>query len=242
MDRGIYIAVAGAINQERVVETITNNLAGAGVSGFKRDIAIFSIYTPKLPVGTFPVKERVFPDRGTSVIDLSQGPLERTGNPLDLAISGEGFFVVQTPEGRRYTRMGNFILGRDGTLQTQDGYPVEGEGGVIRLTQGSISVAGDGTVSVDDEEIGRIRVVTFDDPSVLRKVGKGLFAPSRQGINERPAEEATVMEGYLERSNVNPVKEMVSMIAALRAYEAHLKLIQGFSDVTERTIRAAERG
>ena len=240
MDRGIYIAVAGAVNQERLVETIANNLAGLGVPGFKRDIPVFSTYNPQRALG-FPLRAVVFPDRGVSAVDLSQGVLERTGNPLDLAISGEGFFVIRTPEGRRYTRMGNFVIARDGTLQTQEGYPVEGVNGVIRLTGGSPSISGDGTVSVDGEEVGRIKIVTFDDPMALKKVGKGLFALSRQGVRERPATGAGVMAGYLERSNVDPVKEMVSMIAAMRAYETHLKLIQGFSDIADRTIRATER-
>ncbi len=237
MDRGVYVAVAGAVNQERVVETIAHNLAGLGVSGFKRDISIFKVYMDGL---LSPIRGLTFPDRGRTAVDLSQGLLERTGNPLDIAIEGEGFFVVQTPGGKRYTRMGNFTRGSDGTLQTLDGYPVEGEGGVIRLTQGSVAVAPDGTVSVDGEEVGRIKIVTFDDPLSLRKVGRGLFALSA-GV-ERPSERATLMQGYLERSNVNPVEEMVSMIAAMRAYETNLKLIQGFSDLADRVIRAAERG
>jgi len=241
MDRGIYVTAAGALGQDKGMGIIANNLAGGSVMGFKKDIPVFSIYNIPLTYPLSPISggEKVFVNISGMVTDFSQGILKATGNPLDVAISGDGFFVVQTPEGRRYTRKGDFIIDNTGLLKTKDGYQVEGEGDVITLTPGEVSIEQDGTISVNGNVVGRLRLVTFPKPYPLEKVGGGLFRVSGGDVAELPAEGASIMQRHLEMSNVNTIQEMVSMINGLREYESQLKVIQGFDDITDKAIRLA---
>jgi len=152
------------------------------------------------------------------VLDLASGALEPTGNPLDLAIRGDAFFVVETPEGERYTRNGALMLNSEGVLVTSDGNPVIGSGGLLRfdVQDGAPSIAADGTVSTETGPKGRLRLVRFADPQRLEHLGGNLFA------SPEPAEaapEAQVQAGYVERSNVSPVLEMSRMIDVSRQYE-----------------------
>ncbi|MBI5598576.1 MAG: flagellar hook basal-body protein [Deltaproteobacteria bacterium] len=246
MDRGVYVAITGGIGQDRLMEAITGNLAGSNVVGFKRDVPVFSVYdAPLAPPVAGGMTEKVFANATDIFTDFSQGMMKSTGNPLDVAISGDGFFVVQTPDNNSmYTRKGDFTLDSEGRLTTKGGYAVEGEGGVIQLTPdeaslSKISIEKDGTLSLNGTIVDKIRVVTFPDPNVLRKAGSGLFAAAG-GAAGVPAEgEAAVMQGHLEMANVNAVGEMVSMMTAMRAYESGMKLIQGFDTITDTAIKLA---
>ncbi len=243
MDRGVYIAAVGCIGQDRVVDVIANNLAGSDEVGFKKDLPVFKVYSPEVDSSIYTDSsegnDMVFALTKGIVTDISQGEIKETGNPLDLAISGDGFFVVKGKEKTFYTRRGDFVVDKDGRLSTKDGYLVQGEGGVITLTSGEVSVGEDGTVSVDGEEVGRIKLVSFKKPDLLEKAGAGLFRlkDSKAQI-ERP-KNSSILQGHLEMSNVDAVKEMVSMITALRAYESHMRLIKAFDEMTENSIRLA---
>jgi flagellar basal-body rod protein FlgG len=162
---------------------------------------------------------------------FEQGSYKSTDSRVDIALSGEGFFAVQTPLGERYTRNGSFKLGKEGILETKEGYPVLGENGIINLEDDRIFINEDGIMytSEDMEVVDRLRVVRFDNERYLKKSGSSLYIDTEisgsayiaEG-NERPQ----FLQGYLETSNVNVVNEMVQMIEVNRAYEANQKTIQ----------------
>lgn len=231
---GIYEVLSGALTQEKRLEVITNNLANVNTIGFKRDLPLFETIHPKVP-------ERPLPDGAVSptpvyaalrdvVPDLSTGPIRSTGEPLDVAIEGAGFFSVQTPQGVRYTRGGSFTLDAQGRLVTQGGFPVLGTGGPITLPPGSVSIDPDGKISVKGTEVGAqpievdtLPVIQFPDGVRLKKVGETLFETTGVGT---PSVEGLLLQGSLEGSNVNPVEEMISMIQVSRLYESAQKAIQ----------------
>ena len=147
-----------------------------------------------------------------------------------MALSGEGFFAVQTPVGERYTRNGNFMLGKEGILETKDGYPLMGENGAIHVEDDKFTVNEDGMIySKDGELIDRIKVVRFDNERYLKKMGNSLWSSndiSGEAYVAEGLERPKMMQGYMETSNVNVVNEMVKMIEVNRAYEASQKTIQ----------------
>ncbi|MCK5237627.1 MAG: flagellar basal-body rod protein FlgF [Deltaproteobacteria bacterium] len=243
MDRGIYMGVAGGIVQSKTLDIITSNLAGSNVAGFKKDLPVFNVQflsqlAPSSQVGG---GSKAFVNIDEVATNFSQGVLTRTGNPVDVAISGDGFFVVEGNNERLYTRRGDFTIDAGGFLATKGGNRVFGDGGPIALGAGEIVISEDGTVTVNGENTGQLSVVTFPEPYAIRKVSGGLFAPTGEGSNEVASENATILQGRLESSNVSAVKEMVAMINALRAYESHMKLIKGFDDITGQAIKMANR-
>jgi flagellar basal-body rod protein FlgF len=191
----------------KMLDIIANNLANAETTGFKRDF------------GTILELENTY-QVGTSV-DLSPGDLVATQNDLDVAINGAGFFAVQTPQGIRYTRAGNFALSDKGDLVTKDGMPVlSSSDSPIHVGAGSITIQGDGVVSADGNEIATLKIVNFRTTEGLQKEGfhRFLWSGSPQDIEDVP--EPTVKSGYLERSNVNSGNEMVHLMAAYRDFES----------------------
>ena len=163
--------------------------------------------------------------------DFSEGSIKETGNSLDLAINGEGFFVVNTPDGPRYTRSGNFSLNGANMLSTQDGYPVMGENGPVIIEGGTVTIDPDGRVIVDGEEVNRLRIVDFPKPYNLKKIGNNLF----EADGAIPATNYSISQGFLEMSNVDQIKEMVSMIEILRGYESYRKVINAIDETASRT-------
>jgi flagellar basal-body rod protein FlgF/flagellar basal-body rod protein FlgG len=153
-------------------------------------------------------------------LNLATGQLQATGNDFDVALQGSGFFVVQTSDGVKYTRNGQFKLGADRTLITSAGDPVMGEGGVIRLPAGQLSVSTDGTMSVDGALVGRLRVIDFPPATALEAVGNGYFdAPA---ANARPATQIAIRQGAIEQSNVDPIAEAIGLVALQR----HAEMLQ----------------
>ncbi len=230
----VYPALSGALAQEKRLEMITNNLANVSTSGFKKDFALFEGLTPKVDALTHPIEEVLLVDAtyGTLVdivTDFSAGDIQVTNEPLDIAIQGEGFFGVQSPNGVQYTRSGHFTLDAAGQVVTMQGYPVLGGSGPIILPSGQVTIQSDGTlfvneVGADPVEIDQIPIYVVSDPSTLEKVGGNLFTVTRgQAIQSL---EASLQQGALEGSNVNPVEEMVAMIDVMRLYEAAQKAIQ----------------
>jgi len=161
--------------------------------------------------------------------------MKYTGNPLDVAINGPGFFVVDTPRGELYTRMGNFSLNDKGELVTHEGYTLKGKGKSIKIEGTEITIDRKGAVTVDKVEVDTLKLVDFEDYTALRKVGDNLFEDS--GGNVRKAEECEIKHRTLELSNINIVKEMVKMIDVLRLYESYQKVIQSLDETTSRATR-----
>lgn len=241
----IYPVLSGALAQEKRLEVITNNLANVTTSGFKKDVAVFEGLTPLLtdaagtdvqPVSHLLGSDSTFGRLKKVSTDFSAGAIQMTGEPLDLAVQGEGFFAVQSPEGVRYTRNGHFTLDAEGQIVTSSGFPVLGSGGPITLPPGTVSIDSNGRVSVRGLEAGAIvteievlPVYTVSNPDQLRKVGGSLFEViSGTAV---PLLEGRVLQGALEGSNVNPVEEMVAMIEVMRLYEAAQKAIQTADDI-----------
>lgn len=235
MDRGIFVALSGATLHEKRLEILTDNLANVNTAGFKKRKPVFEDAMPS-PYGprTFSVLKEV-------VTDMSQGATERTGRPLDVAIRGDGFFAVQTPNGVRYTRDGSFTVGPDNTVSTNEGHPVIGEQGVIKLTSSDVSIDTTGVVQYSGGAvIDRLKLVNFNNPALLRREGS-YFVPAA-GAQEVPAGEDTqVQQGYVEVSNVNAVRAMTTMIEAMRSYETHAKMIQSIDDMTKKAIEEVGR-
>lgn len=223
----------------RQMETIATNLANANTAGFKAEAMIFTEFlerTPK-PDGPLSMVHDV-----TFLRDMSEGDMQGTGNPLDLAISGEGFFAVQTDQGERYTRHGAFQLDNLGQLVTLAGDQVLDAGGApILVPPGTeqITIARDGTVSADAQEIGRVQVVTFDEPGALSKEGNSLYDAGEQA--PRPAPEAEVLQGTIEGSNVNGVEEMTRMIDVVRSYQSAARMADAEHERIRRAIETIIR-
>jgi len=159
-------------------------------------------------------------------INFEQGQLQQTGNSFDLALGDKGFFCIETSQGERYTRNGEFTKDSEGYLVNKDGYKVLGESGYIKLDGGNMTVNEKGEVYSDAQLVDKLKLVDFNDYTILRKEGDGLLK-IEEGIEAEPVIRAgTVHQGFLEDSNVNSVKEMVEMITMMRTYEANQKMIK----------------
>ncbi|MDY6880757.1 MAG: flagellar basal-body rod protein FlgF [Desulfatiglans sp.] len=253
MSGTIYIAASGALAFQKRLEIISNNLANINTKGFKEDLTLFRSYLPgpsdavKADIEEYLASEEVdlldphlsnnfLVKVEDTITDFSPGDMRRTGNVLDLALEGDGFFCVNTPDGTQYTRKGNFTMNNDGVLVTEEGHPVLGNGGEIEVDGRDVVVDAQGNVSVDGNQIDTLRIVSFSDNSVLKKVGDVLFAPIDEQVSEESAEGVTVNQGFLESSNVNAVQAMVEMIEVLRGYESYQKILRSIDDLTLQTI------
>lgn len=221
MENALLVGLSRQMALRRELDVIANNMANVSTTGFKARSARFSEYV--MPVA----KDDNFlrPDRRLSYvidqgtpIDPSNGPIERTGNPLDAAVKGEGFFVVQTAGGERYTRSGAFDINSRGELVTQQGHRVAGENGPIVMAPGEtgIRMSADGTVSTDQGQRGKLRLVKFANPQSIRSEGDNLFSATAPAQPVGPT--GQIEPGALERSNVKPIIEMSRLLDVQRTY------------------------
>lgn len=241
MSGGMYLAAAGALVQQMRLEVLSNNIANINTVGYKAEKPVFRVddgvgAVPPMPPADPSQPLSPYAPPFSAVIDFSQGAMQTTGNPLDVAINGDGFFSIQTPEGIQYTRQGSFTLNTEGVLVTQDGYPVMGEGGEIALEAGTVDIDMQGTVSVDGDEVGRLLVTAFPNDGSLKKSGNGRFVPTDPAIQGRQPEGSMVRQGQLESANVNAVLAMTEMIETSRAFEAYQKVIKSADDATAKSI------
>jgi flagellar basal-body rod protein FlgG len=239
MNRGIYPILSGALAQERQVQVFANNVANVNTAGFKQDEAMFrSLIAHRLgsmmPTGS---NERIFVSSQGLKTVFDSGRLRKTGNPLELAIRGAGFFEVKTPQGMRYTRNGIFHLDHQRRLVTEMGYPVMGSRGEIKLERGEVQIGPTGVIQVNGQEAATIRFVDFPESQRPQKAEGGFFA----GENPKPAKDAVVESGYIEESNVSALTEMVKLIQGMRMYESAQKLIQTFDRMTEMSVQEVGR-
>jgi len=241
MIRGIYTAASGMVAESLRTDTIANNLANVNTAGYKKDVAISkdfrSMYIQRINDGT---DAPVIGNMGVgSVIDEiapihSAGPMVQTGNTFDLAIDGQGYFTVDTPNGVRYTRNGSFTRNALGELVTQDGYRVLGQNGPLRVNGDKVAVSGDGQVSVDGMVTGSLQLVNFADEKQLTKEGSSLYVAA--ACAQTSPMEGIVRQGVVEQSNVNAVSEMVNMIAGYRAYETNAKAVQAQDELLDKAV------
>lgn len=245
MQNALLVGLSRQVTLERQMDVIANNVANANTNGFKADHSLFEEYlNSNAHEDNFLTPDRRVSyvlDRGT-FRDMSQGPLQATKNPLDLAIDGAGFLVVQTAAGERYTREGNLQLNSQGQLVTANGDPVLGNNGPITIqqTDHDLNVSPDGTVTVlegtnrVDTIRAKLRIVSFDDPQKLLKQGFNLYAAG--GAVAQPDTKSTVLQGHIEKSNVNSVVEMTRMLEVTRAYTQLANLLQQQSDLHKSAI------
>jgi flagellar basal-body rod protein FlgF len=175
--------------------------------------------------------------------DFGQGALTKTGGELDMAIEGQGFFQVQTPQGPRFTRDGRFTTDPGGRLVTQAGNPVlDASGGeiVIDMEKGALQVGADGSLSQGQEQVGKVGMFAFANAGALEKSGDNLFR-NASNLQATPAAEAKLRQGHLEGSNVKPVLEMTRMVEVSRAYESTAKLMDSEFDLSRRAVERLGR-
>ena len=215
--------VQGGLRQERKLESISNNLANAETIGFKKDTISFD-------------------DKFKAQInkDYSQGTLQTTGNALDVALSGPGFFKIDTRDGIRYTRNGNFSLDINGALVDQNGNPVLGQGGAIVIAgedmEQTLSINQGGEIMIAGEVIDTLDVVTFNDLRKLEREAENLLSYKGRTLDEIRVEEAVVQQRALESSNIQVVDEMVRMIDYNRMFETFSKSIMTFDEIDNKAI------
>lgn len=233
--------------QQNRLDAISNNLANVDTAGFKRDVSVSKSFSElllrrteadgvyKTSMGSAdaaPVigKLGLGVETNENFTEFEQGSFRATSSATDLALGGEGFFAVETPLGERYTRNGNFLLGKEGILETKDGYPLLGENGYIHVEDDKFMINEDGMIySKEGEFIDRVRVVRFENDRYLKKMGNSLWSSneiSGDAFIAEGKERPKMLQGYMETSNVNVVNEMVRMIEVNRAYEANQKTIQ----------------
>lgn len=240
MDNALLLSLSNQMVARRSMEVIANNIANMNTTGFKRESPVFEAHLVRVDAkGGFgrTKKSLAFVRDALATHDMTNGELKTTGNQLDLAIEGEGFFTVATPEGERYTRNGNFGRDDTGRLVTSSGHAVLDDGGseiVFAPEETQITIARDGTISTEQGVRGRIGVVAFQNPQTLRPVGDSLWEAT-----DAPAlaEGNVVAQGMLESSNVQPVAEMVRMIEVMRSYQSSTELLNAGDDLSRRAVQ-----
>jgi flagellar basal-body rod protein FlgF len=247
VENTFLVGLSQQMASHRAMEVIANNLANLSTPAFKRESVQFEQYMVPLPAteaeGGSTVNVSFVLDRG-NIRDVSEGRFERTDAVLDFAITGSGYFVVQTPEGERYTRNGHFQLDEQGRVVTDDGYLVQSDAGSIQVqTQDSdIQVGPDGTISIRNavgasvQLLGKMRIATFADERTLKKAGTSLYDAAGQPV-QPPTGAIRIHQGLIERSNVEPMIEITRMIEVLRAYQSTTDLTQSSEDLLKRAIQ-----
>jgi flagellar basal-body rod protein FlgF len=236
MDSGFYAACTALMSKTQAMESVANNLANVNTSGFRAQRNQFSSVLADASVtGSSPLNLAVnnYGVLGGTRLDLSQGSLETTGNDLDFAIDGPGFFAVQTAAGRKYTRSGNFQVAANGQLITAGGDPVLGEKGAINVSGGKVHLGSDGTISVNGAVVGQLKIVDFPSSTQLEAMGKTYYsAPAGSEIG---AKQVSVQQGVIEASNVNPVTSAVDLINIQRQSEMMGRALSFFNTDLDKT-------
>jgi len=259
MIKGLYTGAIGMLAQWTNLDVVANNLANVDTSGYKRDETIFMPFHKILIhrlYDNYILTQQGLRDKrppvgllgtGVGIDDIatlySQGPIQKTDNQFDLAISGKGFFTIEGPNKKIfYTRNGTFTLDAEGYLVTKDGYKVLGLKGYIQLKQKNFQIQENGMVLISTtpdwkspQEIDLLKIVDFKNKRGLKKVGDTLFEATEYAGEAEIISPPKILQGYLEKSNVNPVEEMVKMIEIQRSYEINQRVVSSFDD----TLRTA---
>ncbi len=238
MDNTSYVALSRQLSLERQMAVVAGNIANMNTHGFKTEHLLFEQVLERAGAA-----DRVAFVQDVGLIrDLGPGALEATGNPLDLAIIGEGYFTVDTADGPRFTRGGHFTLDGNGALVTSGGHRLLDAGGaVVRLPSGigDVSIARDGTISTDDGVITQLGLVRFADDTRLRREGDSLLMTDQVA---EPVTRPEIAQGRLERSNVQPILEMTRMMETVRAFQNTQRLLETHHEMVRRVIDQAASG
>ena len=237
MDNTLLVSLSQQLASYRSMDVIANNIANINTPAYKRESMKFEEYVQQTQPAegeTGSQQISFVQDKGT-LRDLTQGALTHTGAPFDLAITGKGYFTIQTPNGDRYTRNGHFTLDGGGQIVTEDGGVLQADGGAVTITNddGDIHVAQDGTITGARGQLGKIKLVTFANEAALTKEGASLYSTSQQPT---AVETPVIAQGSLEESNVQPVLEISHMLEVLRAYQTTANLTQSQEDLMRNAI------
>jgi len=236
MNIGMYRGMSGCLVQQERLDAASTNMANANDFGYKA--ARLSLQSNNDAVQV-----------GGKFIDFSEGARQNTNNRLDLALQGDGFFVVQTSQGPGYTRKGNFSLNAQKIMVTQDGQPILGQNGPIRIMGNDIRISSDGAIQVDGRPVDKLRLATFPQPYPFDTNSGSLFFPKATtgtmgttgttgtaGVQEKPAQDVVVQQGQIELSNTNLMKEMTRLIEISTGYESCQKVIQTVDEMDQKII------
>ena len=239
MENAAFVGLSRQVALQRAMDVVAQNVANMSTTGYKAEQVRFrEVLTTTDPTAKVGRQIDFVIDQGL-VRDMKDGGLSRTGNTYDVAIAGEGYFTIQTPDGPRYTRNGNFTVDNNGRLVTNEGRPVLNTNDqpiTIPATAGDVVITGDGTISSANNAISKIKVVTFNAPQNLDRKSDSLYA----GHDSDPARAIArprIIQGTLETSNVQPVVEMTRMIQVQRAYESTKSLVDTTQQMSSDAVR-----
>lgn len=244
MIRGLYTATTAMLTQERRMDVVVNNLSNATTVGYKQDallsrsfddLMIERLNDPSIVQRTEdvgPLNTGIHVDE--VVTHFAVGSLQETKSTTDVAILGDGFFAVETPEGERLTRAGNFKLDPEGFLTTASGHRVLGENGQINIGTSDFSIDSTGNIQAGGQLIDRLRIMDVEDETTLRKQGGNLY--TLQGGEATPAEQVQLRQGFVEMSNVDLSNQMVNMIEIQRSYEINQRMIRIMDEKLGKTV------
>ncbi|WP_299616720.1 flagellar basal-body rod protein FlgF [Pelagibius sp.] len=235
MENAGYIALSRQMTLRREMDVIANNMANLNTPAYKGQSMLFVEYLESTDSG----EKMSFVQDIALVRNLTEGTMNATDNPLDTAISGEGYYEVETPLGPRYTRNGVFRLDADRALITASGEKVLDDGGnpiVLPPDSSDVTITRDGTVTTDQGPAGKIRVVRFEDEQALIKLAGGLY--DADGQDPQPAEGSEVVQGMVEGSNVAGIIELTKMIQTVRSYSSTGRMVNDEHERQRRAIQA----
>jgi len=236
MDSGYYAASTALIARSQALDTIANNLANVSTVGYRAEHNVFRSVLADAGGSRGSSVDQAINDYGIlsgTTLDFSQGALQKTGNDLDLAIEGSGFFRVQTAKGVMYTRNGSFQVSAKGQLITAAGDAVMGDQGTISILPGPVSISPDGTISSNGAVAGKLKLVQFPAGTPIASAGNTYYTAPENSATA--ATDSTVQQGVLESSNVNPVSSMVELISAQRSAEMMQHALSMFNSEMDKT-------
>lgn len=248
MIKGIYASGSGMLIQRAKLDTITNNLANVNSVGYKKDtitVDALPFYRPSEESSPSRIRlvserEEIREDKVNTLLlhtytNYDKGGLKYTENPLDIALNGDGFLAVSTPNGIRYTRNGSLSYDSQGILVTHDGFPVLGQNGPIKVGDNELLIDRSGEVYVDGQNVDALQVVDLPKPYPLKKEGNGLFILTDPNVQPNQAQNTEVLQGTIETSNVDVIRQMAKMIKTMRVYETYQKMIVAFDESIKKT-------
>jgi flagellar basal-body rod protein FlgG len=240
MDAGIFSAMSGSLAAQTRLDALANNLANASTAGFKAERVLQraeragDVAPPPTAVTTPVTRDYV-------LTDFSQGPVSQTGNPLDVALTGDGFLVVKTERGERLTRSGSLTLDGAGYLAAGDGSRVQGTSGDIAISGGPIVIAADGSIRVGEQRVGQLRIVRVEDPTQLVRESGTRFAPGAEVPADVPPGGVRVVQGAVEGANLAPVEGLVQLIETVRGFETYMRAAERLDQTTSKAINEVGR-
>lgn len=238
MENSGYIALSRMTVQQRALEIRAANIANLNTPGYKGEKVMFSSFmVPQTGTSNVPGEKPVqMVQEQATWRDFSQGEISRTGNPLDLALRGDGFFVINTSQGERYTRSGRFSLSAAGQVVDVGGNPVLGTDGrpvTVPPDAGALIISGDGSLSSGINQIAKFRVVKFDDPQSLKSEGNSLFATTQPA---QPVARPQIAQGAIENANIQAITELTKMMSEMREFDFASQFTDGSSEMQQTAI------